>query len=143
MAEGTKELGRLVYAEPRRGGAAEHRVRFVVPLEPQQCLGLQRHHLEEQFIITDETCQDGGVNAAMLAACTCPWRKRADLRSAVGAVGHGGLSFLEHGDPVLEPARVAALGDAALHRLRTRNIGGARGFLGRLLEVVDGLVRFS
>ena len=45
MAEGTEELGRLVDAEPRRAGAAEHRVRFVVPLQPQQSLGLQRQHL--------------------------------------------------------------------------------------------------
>jgi len=70
------------------------------------------------------------------------WRTSADLWSAVGAVGHGGLRFLEHRDPVLEPARVAALGDAALHRLRTSNVC-ARGFIARLLQVVDGFVRFS
>ena len=45
MAEGAEELGRLVDAEPRRAGAAEHRVLFVVPLQPQQSLGLQRQHL--------------------------------------------------------------------------------------------------
>jgi len=91
--------------------------------------------------VTEETCvrMHGGVHAAMARVVA---GARADLRSAVGAVGHGGLRFLEHRDPVLEPAGVAALGDAALHRLRATNVG-ARRFLGRLLEVVDGSVRFS
>ena len=95
----------------------------------------------------EETCQNGGVQckaprAAFVPLWSLSWRTRADLWSAVGAVGHGGLRFLEHRDPVLEPAGVAALGDAALHRLRATNVG-ARRFLGRLLEVVDGSVRFS
>jgi hypothetical protein len=68
--------------------------------------------------------------------------KGADQWGAVGAVWHGGLRFLQHRDPVPEPARVVALGDAGLHRLRARNVC-ARGFLGGLLEVVDGFVRLS
>ena len=62
VAVGAEELGRLVDAEPQRAGAAEHRVRFVVPLKPQQRLGLQRHYLAD-FIVTDKD-QNRGVNAS-------------------------------------------------------------------------------
>jgi hypothetical protein len=48
VAEGAEELGRLVDPEPWRAGAAEKRVGFVVPLQPQQRLGLQRHHLADK-----------------------------------------------------------------------------------------------
>ena len=111
MAEGTEELGRLVDAEPRRAGAAEHRVRFVVPtcrcsLSSASARNASTAHLPE-FIMADT---HHGIRIVV-----------ADLWRAVGvgAVGHGGvLRFLEHGDPVLEPARVVALGDTALHRRR-------------------------
>jgi hypothetical protein len=147
VAEGAEELGRLVDTEPRRAGAAEKRVRFVVPLQPQQRLGLQRHHLAEF------TARSSHAFVRMLAAralyrvsCSSVAHvvadQGADLWSTVGAVGRGGLRFLEHREPVLEPSRVVALSDAALHRLRTGNVC-ARGFVGRLLQVVDGFVSFS
>lgn len=145
MAGGAEELGRLVDAEPRSAGGVEHRVRLVVPLKPQQRLGLQRHYLVAEFTVTEDTHQvveSKRVTILRAASVHSSNDGGADLWSAVGAVGHGALRFLEHRDPVPELARVVALGDAGLRRLRARNVC-ASGFLGRLLQLVDGLVRFS
>lgn len=87
-------------------------------------------------------CWSCRVNVFFLFLFLSRGARDAHLWGAVGAVGDGGLRFLQHRDPVPQLARVAALGDAALDRLCARHVR-ARRVVRRLLEVVDCLVRFS